>query len=253
MKLLWDIEWKTTALTLFLLPSLIWLGFWQLERAEEKALLAKQYAQQARQPAVPITDLLNAPDSNARFRRVLMQGYFDPGAVVLLDNQIRDGRYGHDVFNVFYDTASQRALLLNRGWISGDPARQSLPAVEIPEGEMSLEARVYISPGKPYLLQEDRFSDVVWPLLVQTVASEELRGALETRLNRTLYPRELRLLPTQAHGFRRDWPVVNVSPSKHQGYAVQWFTMAAALALLFLLRSSNLWEIVRRRGTGSEH
>lgn len=253
MKLLWDLEWKTTALTLCLLPSLVWLGFWQLERAEEKALLAQQYAVQARQLAVPVADLLNASPADARFRRVRMSGYFDPDAVVLLDNQIRDGRYGHDVFNVFYDTASQRALLVNRGWVNGDPSRQSLPTIEIPSGEMSLEARVYISPGKPYLLQVDSFTDVEWPLLVQTVASDDLRRALEARLNRPLFSRELRLLPNEAHGFRRDWPIVNVSPSKHQGYAVQWFTMAAALALLFLFRSSNLWDVLKTRGTGSDH
>ena len=33
-------------------------------------------------------------------------------------------------------------------------------------------------------------------------------------------------------------------PRKHQGYAVQWFAMAAVLLIFYLLRSSNLWQLL---------
>ena len=33
-----------------------------------------------------------------------------------------------------------------------------------------------------------------------------------------------------------EWTVVNQSPSKHIGYAVQWFAMAAVLLLIGVLR-----------------
>ena len=45
-----------------------------------------------------------------------------------------------------------------------------------------------------------------------------------------------------------DWQVVNVSPQKHQGYAVQWFAMAAVLFIFYLLRSSNLWQLLTGAG-----
>jgi cytochrome oxidase assembly protein ShyY1 len=44
-----------------------------------------------------------------------------------------------------------------------------------------------------------------------------------------------------------DWQVINVSPAKHHGYAVQWFAMALALAVIFGFRSSNLWEFLTWR------
>jgi len=37
---------------------------------------------------------------------------------------------------------------------------------------------------------------------------------------------------------------VNMSPQMHQGYAVQWFAMAAVLLVFYLLRSSNVWQLV---------
>ena len=46
-----DLEWRTTVFTALLLPLLIYLGFWQLQRAEEKALLATAFAE--RQASAP--------------------------------------------------------------------------------------------------------------------------------------------------------------------------------------------------------
>ncbi len=42
--------------------------------------------------------------------------------------------------------------------------------------------------------------------------------------------------------------MVNVSPAKHRGYAVQWFTMAVVLLIFFFLRSSNIWQLLGGRG-----
>jgi cytochrome oxidase assembly protein ShyY1 len=41
-----------------------------------------------------------------------------------------------------------------------------------------------------------------------------------------------------------DWKVVNMSQHKHQGYAVQWFVMAAVLFIFYVLRCSNLWQLL---------
>ena len=44
--------------------------------------------------------------------------------------------------------------------------------------------------------------------------------------------------------------LVNVSPQKHQGYAVQWFAMAAVLGVIFIIRNSNI--LSRRKGRQDE-
>jgi cytochrome oxidase assembly protein ShyY1 len=38
---------------------------------------------------------------------------------------------------------------------------------------------------------------------------------------------------------QRYWPVVNMAPSKHRAYAVQWFAMAAAVLIIVLLTNTN--------------
>jgi surfeit locus 1 family protein len=37
-----------------------------------------------------------------------------------------------------------------------------------------------------------------------------------------------------SEGLLREWPAVNLGVEKHYGYALQWFGIAAALALLYL-------------------
>jgi cytochrome oxidase assembly protein ShyY1 len=37
-----------------------------------------------------------------------------------------------------------------------------------------------------------------------------------------------------SEGLQRAWPAVNLGVEKHYGYALQWFGMAALMALLYL-------------------
>ena len=235
-----DLEWRTTLLSALLFPGLIVLGFWQLDRAEEKTDIAMRESQRAMAAAVSLAELSEAPIVDRAYRKVTVRGHYVPEAVVFLDNQMRDSRYGHDVYGVFYDEPSAQYVLMNRGWVVGDSSRRSLPDVEVPSGNLTLNATAYVPPGEPYLLAEDQFGELEWPLLVQTVSSSALRDLLQKSLPGAVFATELRLLPENPGGFRRDWPVVNVSPEKHRGYALQWFTMAAALLLFFVFRSSNI-------------
>lgn len=249
-----DLEWRTTALTVVLLPVLAGLGFWQLERADEKAGIAEQNRQRAAAAPVDLDRLEARSPEALAFRRVRVSGFFLAEPIIYLDNQIRDGRYGHDVLGLFVHEASGEAVLLNRGWLPGDPARRSLPEVTVPATPLSLEATVYVPPGEQYVLSRETFDALAPAMLVQQSASRALREVLEVETGYTLFPRELRLAPDQPAGFRRDWPVVNVSPSKHQGYALQWFTMAAVLFVFFVFRSSNLASVLgfRDRSGASE-
>jgi len=245
-----DLEWRTTVLTVVLAPILIALGFWQLERADEKRAIAAKNEVRAAAPAQALASVADRSPQGLAFRRVRLEGRFLPEPVIFLDNQIRDGRYGHDVLNLFLDEAAGEVVLLNRGWIPGDPSRRSLPDVSTPTETLTLQAAIYVPPGDPYTLAPETFASVAPRMLVQQANSPALRTVLESASGRPLFPRELRLEPGEEGGFRRDWPVVNVSPRKHQGYALQWFTMAAVLLLFFVLRSTNLTTVLglRRRG-----
>ena len=236
----WRLEWRSALLAVSILPLFIALGFWQLSRAEEKRQINARWEQQRQQPAQPL-EVLSPDPAALAYRPVSLRGEFLSGRDFLLDNRIRQGRYGVEVLSPLrLDDGT--LVLVNRGWLAGDPYRQSLPAVPVAPGPVALTGYVYVPPGESYTL-----GDVIegrgWPRLVQAIEMP----VLSTALGETLWPFTVRLDADSPTALLAEWPIVNTGPAKHQGYAVQWFAMAAALLLLALWRNSNLSELVQAR------
>lgn len=235
-----DPEWRLTLLTLVLVPAMVGLGFWQLQRAGEKAELAGNWEMRVQQAPVSLAELADDDPSALSYRRVRIAGEFDAGHYFLVDNRTRQGRFGYEVLGVLRGDGA--AVLVNRGWTEGDPARRSLPQVPAVEGVVELTGHVYVAPGRPYLLAEQQLTPG-WPKVIQAVEMEKISASLDE----PVFPYPVRLDPGEPGALVTDWQIVNVRPEKHRGYAVQWFTMAAVLSIFYLLRSSNLWQVLFRR------
>ena len=247
-----DLEWRITALTAVLFPALIGLGFWQLERAGEQAALSEAFAARARSgPAAVDQALWRRPPEALAYLPVVASGRFVPGRHLLLDNRIREGRFGYEVVSLLELDNGSGQVLVNRGWLQGDAARLQTPVIPETEGAVTVQGHVYVAPGKPYLLAEQQL-DGPWPRRLQALEMDKLAPALSAELGETVAPYPVRIDAGQPGALDVAWQVVNVSPAKHRGYAVQWFTMAAVLLIFFFLRSSNLWQLLRGRGTETE-
>lgn len=240
------LEWRLTLFTVLLLPLLVTLGFWQLDRAVEKQYLADRHAQRMALPPVALASLVSdeLPAAWAD-RRVDAHLGFAPDHYLLLDNRIRDGRFGYEVLALGI-TATGEMVAVNLGWIEGDAARRQLPDIQLPAGEVAITARVYLPTSSPYLLAEQDPVERL-PAVIQAFEPATADTLLGQISDREVLPLELRLDAEHPLALASGWPVVNVSPDKHRGYAAQWFTMAGVLFIAFLLRSSNLLDLARGR------
>lgn len=216
--------WLPSLVTCLLFPGLIWLGFWQLARAEEKRVLLEHY--EARRSAEPVTldALLEARDPG--YRRVRLQGRFDAAHSLLLDSRTHAGQVGVELLQPFHDRLSGLQVLINRGWLPWPDRRQPV-LFQTPEQTLELLAWVYIPPGTGLRLREVDAQG--WPRLVNRVDPDALWRDLAV----AGYPHEVRLESGSA-ALMVDWPVVSTSPDMHLGYAVQWFALGAALLGLFI-------------------
>ena len=236
-----DLEWRTTVLTLVLLPVLLGLGFWQLQRADEKAAITVRWEQRRQQAPVALQRVNIDDKAELEYLPVKLRGQFLPGQYFLLDNRIYRGRFGYEVLAVLRLAEPGQVVLINRGWIAADPARGSLPEVPEISGPITLRGHIYVAPGAPYLLA-DLALEPGWPKRIQAIEMDKLGGALEEVAGAPLFPYSVRIDPDQLAALTVDWQIINVSPEKHRGYAVQWFAMGLALFIFFILRSSNLWQ-----------
>lgn len=230
-------SWALAAVVAVTVSVLLGLGFWQLQRADQKS---ERLLEQAKQQSLPPFEVASLEQGLPEFRAVVVRGRFDTERYWLLENRIHQGRYGFELVSPFVVTSGE-TLLVHRGWLPGDGSRRVLPNVETPAGDVVLTGTIDSGGVVGFELAGAEESNG-WPKRVQWLPTERAMLALGLELPDLL----LRLREGEPGMYEQTYSVVNMPPQKHVGYAVQWFGMAAIITFLFLLR---LWRQYGSRGT----
>ena len=224
------LSFATVALTAILLS----LGFWQLERAELRRTQDELKQERGQLSPVYITSFPGESLEELADRRVRLRGQYLPRQF-LLDNQIHDKQPGYHVLSPFELSTYEQVVLINRGWVPGEADRSRLPSIPVPtESEVQLEGVVYLPQPNPFTDPDHLLEGHGWPQVIQGIDYPRLAERLSEL---SLVPATVRLAENQPHGYTRAWPSPPMSAEKHTAYAVQWFAMAAAVVILFLLYS----------------
>lgn len=214
---------RITVLVAVLLPTAIALGFWQLDRAAQKRAL--EDARLASYGALPLDEekLTAAGD----FARVRLTGQYDAEHQFFVDNHTRHGVSGYLVVTRF-NTVGGHSVLVNRGWIAAPPTRDEIPIATPPEGDVRIDTTRWPDVRRSVAASTDVW-EAAWPKRVQYPDIGRMAAACAA------LPMELRLDDGQAGSLE---PIVvgeEMTPARHLGYAVQWFGLAAALAIAFIV------------------
>ena len=207
------------------------LGFWQLQRADEKVHLNQMRESRARE--APIRLGAAAPDilGEFRYRPVLLDGAFDVEHQFLVDNQLHGQTVGYHVLTPFRIRDSEQAILVNRGWVPLGSDRQDLPSIEVSHpGPVRVQGTLDELHRVGFRLRGAEVPGPGWPSLVQLPDT----ARLTERLGYSLLPYQVLLAPEAADGYVREWHMARLDPGKNRGYALQWFSFAAVAAFLFI-------------------
>lgn len=221
--------WPTLAAAL-LLPLLVGLGSWQLNRAEFKRQLQAEYDRYQTAPARHLGWALESVE-DLRFRRLTVRGRYDPDHQILLDNRVHQGQAGYHVITPLRIEGGDTRVLVNRGWVATGPDRQRLPVVVPPAGLMEITG-VATVPARGFQLGATRAAEAgwqrVWPYLDVAEYAQAAPFAVQ--------PVVLLLDPDgPGDGLVRHWLRLDAGIRTHQGYALTWFSLAVALAAIYLL------------------
>ena len=222
-------------ITALLVAAFVLLGFWQLNRAEEKQERRDEFIARAELPPVIVQDELLDTES-MEFRNARAAGHYLADYQVLLDNNVYRGQAGYHVLTPLLLANTTTVLLVNRGWIPWGLDRQKTPIVEVPGEPLVVNGRL-AKPAKHVLdfgghEAQEEFQKV-WQTL-DLERFERLTGYPVQRLVMLLESDS----ETEAAGFIRDWPRYRDTwIQRHRGYAVQWFALAFVLLCIFFFLS----------------
>ncbi|MBU3625470.1 SURF1 family protein [Polynucleobacter sp. JS-Safj-400b-B2] len=226
-------------------------GIWQLGRAETKIALAANL--QARQQ-MPILNANQGPWTleEAGERRMIARGQYIPEAAVWLDNRPRpvppvgsaSAQSGFYLMMPLRLEGKDEVLWVNRGWAPrNNENRETLPLVQTPNKLVSIEGIAFAHPGKVYELGSNKLSAYEGKPRIEQNFDLTAEGKLHGWSQAPFILRELEL--GIEDGLVRDWAPLTNGVDRHYAYAFQWFALAFAGFLFWLL--SGLRQF-RRQG-----
>ena len=228
--------------TIVMFGVLLGLGFWQLDRARQKESSQGAFMAQTGLPPVPLSSL-DVADPGTRYQKVSAVGRYDVEHQLLLDNQVQAGRPGYHVYTPLQLTGEPVAILVNRGWVALGESRQDLPDLTIESREVTIAGSLGLPANPGIRLQAEPNAAVTWPQVIGYVDYLELAEDL----GYPLAPTVILLSPESGEGFLREWRphAPGLGPQRHRGYALQWFSLAATLIVIYVVVNMR-----RRERTG---
>ena len=200
------------------------LGFWQLDRADQKRTIEASI-QKANTGVVEL--IVNQNELlNKEYYEVRLQGSYISDKQFIYDNQIVDQASGYYVLTPFVLTGQSNAIMINRGFIPWNGRRDQLDDIAVDSAFREVKIQV----SRPIKRIELKTSDISnqFPVLIQAIDFDVIE-----EISSTSFVDVIGLLdPSSDDGFVRKWEPYTGSIEKHIGYAIQWFLMALVLGII---------------------
>lgn len=221
--------WWTTLIVIAGMALLARLGFWQLDRLEQRRASNAQLLQQLNSAPLDInSEPLPLNVAELEDRQAIVAGTFDYNSQVLLTQQNWQGRPGVHLITPLIIDDLDAAVLVDRGWISAGQAETGDFAIYNDDDSAFVEGVIKLSDSissEPDGLSEPKEE---W----YRVDIE----AIETQMPYSLLPVYLEWLPDDSDlelPYRAEREI-DLSEGSHLSYAIQWFLFATVLAVGYM-------------------
>jgi surfeit locus 1 family protein len=198
------------------------LGVWQLNRADEKRLILQ--ASTAAGSAYELSQMSVPPKA---YQTLLVSGHFLDRPPILLDNQFYQHQIGYQVLRLF-KAENGRILLINQGWVEKSKAQSG--ELWRPRGRLRLKGDAYYPSVKQWLLGEFSSEQEGPYRVIEVLDLQKIETLIGVRLPAFVF----RLSKDSQASYQCEWASQGLSPNKHLAYALQWFSFAIAMLVIFL-------------------
>lgn len=237
-------DWSFILLIIIVTGACIRLGFWQLDRLQERRAEIARIEARLDNPPVKVATTVIAP--SFAYQPAYAIGEFDSQEQILLENQSLDGQPGFHLVTPLRFKGADGGILVDRGWIPFEPGiAGELESFEI-DGEVQITGVLVPSVDQPawsFLADPVPGPDEpplgTWRFLTLELIQQQVPYPLAALILVQTEPLENSIeLPEPD-------PRIELDEGPHLGYAIQWFAFAA-IAIV----GGTLW--IRRQITKAE-
>lgn len=225
-----------------LLPSLVFiiffilfikLGFWQLDRADQKKIIHMAFVERQNQPPIELNnETIQMPIKDIVWHHVTITGEFLNNKNIILDNQVVEERAGFLIYTPFKIADLNSIILINRGWYPLSNSRNDIPEIPPIKGMQTIEGEINQMPSSGIVLGKvvtEKLDESSFRL--QRMDYKVLNSLISIDL--MMYVVKLKK-PIFDKTYVSDSSIPVPDSDKNYGYAFQWFAMAFTLFIIFI-------------------
>lgn len=213
---------KILIFAIIFVPITISLGLWQIERANEKKVIISNYDKLL--VSTPIALQKEQPLEN--WQPIETVGAYQD-LIIYEDNAINGGKAGFKVYHLFQN-GDGTFIFVHRGFIERNLIKNNLPRIDTPVGKKNIKGTTLFKQNNTFVKNIEE-SDI---RIIQEFNTSVLIERFPILKDRYLHPFLFNLDVRDADKFQPIEKPVNMTATKHIGYAIQWFGLCAALIIL---------------------
>ena len=213
---------KILIFAIIFVPITISLGMWQIERANEKKLIIANYDKLL--VSAPIVLQKNQMLDN--WQPIETIGTYED-TIVYEDNAINNGKAGFKVYHLFRNDDGT-FIFVHRGFIERNLIKNNLPEVEIPAEKKLIYGTALFKQNNTFVKNIEESDSRI----IQEFNASLLIDKYPMLKDKYLHPFLFNLDLRDVNKYQPIEKPVNMTASKHIGYAIQWFGLCAALIIL---------------------
>jgi len=213
---------KILIFAIIFVPITISLGMWQIERANEKKLIIANYDKLL--VSAPIALQKNQMLNN--WQPIETTGTYED-TIVYEDNAINNGKAGFKVYHLFRNDDGT-FIFIHRGFIERNLIKNNLPEVEIPAEKKLIYGTTLFKQNNTFVKNIEESDSRI----IQEFNASLLIDKYPMLKDKYLHPFLFNLDIRDVNKYQPIEKPVNMTASKHIGYAIQWFGLCAALIIL---------------------
>ncbi|HMV95253.1 MAG TPA: SURF1 family protein [Anaerolineales bacterium] len=204
------------------------LGFWQLDRLEQRRAFNAQVESMRAAEMLDLNQTIPQDIAAMEWRAVTVTGEYDFENQVAIRNQYNGDQYGYHLITPLLSNGT--AVLVDRGWIPADGNATPADWHQYDEqGTLTITGQIRLGHGKPAIggiadaLPAAGTRLEVWNNLdVENMSAQFPYPILGVYIQPNVEPvDEVPPIPYQ--------PIIELTEGSHFGYALQWFTFATIL------------------------